>query len=414
MKTAKKQILMVGAVVVLVAIGVGGFLAAQAEIKAERERDMPVKPPTFVSRGADGQSVIKLDAETQQRVGLVTRALAAQSMRPEIVAYGTLQDDPSQSFMLRAPLPGTLRLSKEHNWPKLGDVLPDGAVIGAIELRLSPTDRVDLASKLAGAKADVEANAAVLEQDRLAYERLKTLNSEEKSVSDRALQEALAKLKGDEARAKAARETAAAIESASSAASGALGSLPLALSRGGEVAEVQANINENVESGQPIIRVARFDTMMATVSVPVGEHIDTKGATVSVLAVGHEDHPVAAELAGLAPAVDPKTLGQSLLLRIKENSIGLRPGAAVMARVQGAEKQGVVVPREAVVYFDGKPWVYLQTDKDTFVRRPVATDSARDGGFFVTSGMSGGQRIVTTGAQTLLSEELKSNIQISS
>ena len=73
---------------------------------------------------------------------------------------------------------------------------------------------------------------------------------------------------------------------------------------------------------------------------------------------------------------------------------------------------GVVVPRTAVVYAEGKTWAYVQTRADTFMRREVHLDHLTQDGWFVTSGLAASERVVVTGAQILLSEELKSQIQI--
>jgi len=73
---------------------------------------------------------------------------------------------------------------------------------------------------------------------------------------------------------------------------------------------------------------------------------------------------------------------------------------------------GVVVPHAAVVYAEGKTWAYVQTGADTFMRREVHLDHLTQDGWLITSGLAVGERVVVTGAQMLLSEELKSQIQI--
>jgi hypothetical protein len=70
-----------------------------------------------------------------------------------------------------------------------------------------------------------------------------------------------------------------------------------------------------------------------------------------------------------------------------------------------------VVPRPAVVRQAGKPWVYVQTSHEVFARRPVALEESAGDGWF-TQSLSPGDRVVITGAQTLLSEEFKSQIQV--
>jgi hypothetical protein len=72
----------------------------------------------------------------------------------------------------------------------------------------------------------------------------------------------------------------------------------------------------------------------------------------------------------------------------------------------GNQMQGVIVPTSAVVWSEGKAWVYRQTASDRFTRRSVPTDIAVERGLFVAQGVSPGDRVVTQGAQALLSEEL--------
>ena len=61
--------------------------------------------------------------------------------------------------------------------------------------------------------------------------------------------------------------------------------------------------------------------------------------------------------------------------------------------------------------FNGGTWVYLQNSADQFERREVQLDSPLPNGWFVTSGLKPQDKIVTTGAQQLLSEELKGQIE---
>jgi hypothetical protein len=68
--------------------------------------------------------------------------------------------------------------------------------------------------------------------------------------------------------------------------------------------------------------------------------------------------------------------------------------------------KGLIVPTPAVVWSEGKAWVYQQTATDRFARRAVPTDIPVKRGFFVTEGFSPGDKLVVQGAQALLSEEL--------
>jgi len=65
------------------------------------------------------------------------------------------------------------------------------------------------------------------------------------------------------------------------------------------------------------------------------------------------------------------------------------------------------VPREAVIRFNGTTWVYVQTADNTFQRTEAALDRPLEDGWFVREGLKPQDKVVTVGAQQLLSEELK-------
>src|SRR5207237_6025264 len=214
------------------------------------------------------------------------------------------------------PVVGVLRAQSGRNWPSIGETLSDGTSIGAVEPRLAPIERVDLVTRLSDARADVEAADAKVNAARAAFERARLLNADNKNISDRAVQEAEATLKTEEARLASAHRNVAELEAASTRQSAGTTPMPLNVARGGEVVEVLARPNETIESGQPILRVARFDNLLARVDVPAGEVVDRNLTMARIVAVGQEDHPFAAQRVSVAPTVDPATPGEGFLFRI--------------------------------------------------------------------------------------------------
>ncbi len=73
---------------------------------------------------------------------------------------------------------------------------------------------------------------------------------------------------------------------------------------------------------------------------------------------------------------------------------------------------GVVVPESAVVWLDGRAWAYLQKGRERFIRQEVATNHPVGKGWFVTKNFQAGDYVVVQGAQLLLSEEFRAQIQI--
>jgi hypothetical protein len=74
----------------------------------------------------------------------------------------------------------------------------------------------------------------------------------------------------------------------------------------------------------------------------------------------------------------------------------------------GEPLAGTVVPGDAIIRTEGSAWAYvLQTNAEDFVRLAVALDRPVDNGWFVTNGVTASNSVVATGAQMLLSEEMK-------
>jgi hypothetical protein len=120
--------------------------------------------------------------------------------------------------------------------------------------------------------------------------------------------------------------------------------------------------------------------------------------------LGDETNPVTADFADDC-GVDPVSQSQILLFSIRQK---LPPSLSVSGELKtsGNAVNGVVVPAAAVLRHEGKGWVYAQVETNRFVRVEVPLDALTDGGWFVPEGLSVTNRIVTTGAQTILSAEL--------
>mgnify|MGYP000873645820 CR=1 FL=1 len=411
MKRALRFVLGAAAVGIVAGLLIWSFLSNRAELAAEAQSEQPIASASRVSQNANGETIIRFPAEMQQRLEIQVDALAAASRPPEAVAYGHLEEDPSRSFVVRAPISGNLREAANHPWLEVGQTITDQIVVGEIEPRLAPADRISLGDRLSSAQADVESGRAAVAAAQSALNRARTLNADDKNVSDKAVQEAEARVAAEGARLAAANRSVKLIQSSLASMSGA--AIPLEAGRGGQVVEVMAHPGESVEAGQPILRVARFDRLLARVDVPAGDSIPASIHSATIAPLGYESRPIRAERVSLAAAVDPKTQGQAFLFRVSDPSFALRPGLSVTAYLQlpGAPRRGVVVPRAAVVRQSGRTWVYLQTAPDEFSRREVSLEEPSAEGWFTRS-LAAGARVVTTGAQALLSEELKSQIQV--
>lgn len=399
----------------LAAAAAGLILWAGLGDRNDESEEMGAEPEEESSRPAmstaDGDPLIKIEPAAQALAGLRSELLTAQALQPEMVAYGRLEEDPANSFMLRAPIAGVLRSGPAGKWPARGDRLAAGAAIGVIEPRFAPAERISLTGQWTTARGELNAGMAAQNSARAAYERARVLNADNKNVSDRTLEEAEARLKEQEERIKAARENVQLLEDALGAA-GPGAPIFLAAERGGEVVEIMAQPGEALESGAPILRIARLDQLLARIDLPAGQRIFSDALSARIIPTGYEDQPLRASRAALAPEADSQSRGQAFYFRLPEIPFGLRPGHALTAylSLSGAPRKGVIIPRSALVRVDGKAFAYVQISEDQFARKAVSLEVPVTGGYFVEEGFAPGDRVMTTGAQILLSEEFKSQI----
>ena len=368
-----------------------------------------VTAPAPVSHDEAGNVVVRFDDESQKRVGIQVQPLAAVQHQPELCAYGVLQEKPSHTFTLRAPLAGKVLPPPGRDWPALGSDWPADSVIGAIEPRLSPTERADLAARLADAQGNVEEVRALLSASLRSLESKRQLNVGQKVVSDQVLAEAEAAVKGHEAHLEASLATVKILSQSLAAATQPAAALPLAVPIKGRIVESPAGPNESVESGQPLLRIANYDHMMARVALPAGVKLDDKVDTARIAITGHEDRWFVGQFIALAPTADGVTAGPTYLFELAPAGLPVQPGMTVVAYLQlpGEPRQGVIVPRGAVIRYLGKSWIYAQSGPEQFARRELVAGVPLADGWFAAQGFKPGEPIVTVGAQNLLAEELR-------
>jgi hypothetical protein len=84
-------------------------------------------------------------------------------------------------------------------------------------------------------------------------------------------------------------------------------------------------------------------------------------------------------------------------------------GSSLYAWIEeyGESINGIFIPDQAVVWYANDPWIYTMHDTNLFVRIPVVNARKVTGGWLLEESLINDAMIVTSGSQTLLSEEFK-------
>jgi hypothetical protein len=240
-------------------------------------------------------------------------------------------------------------------------------------LDISPL--ASLVAELATAEAAGQASQAELK-------RLKTLAAQN-NASERAVQNAQAAATHDQAQIQSVR-------------------LRLLATWGSGIAQ-RNDLPDFVQS------LGSLASALIQIEVTAGDALPAPPSGARIFSLGNETNPIPAVLIGPAPVADPQMQGKGFLLLVSPNSSQLVPGAAVtgLLSLPGEPRSGVLLPRSAIIRFNGTTWIYQQTSDEVFQRKEVTLEDALENGWFVSAGLKAQDKVVTVGGQQLLSEELK-------
>ena len=245
---------------------------------------------------------------------------------------------------------------------------------------------IDLRTRYAAALADADTASAAQAASRQEYLRSQALYQDNQNVSLKSYQAVQAAYRSDRAGTQAA-------------------ALKLQNIRAAMRQQFGATLTHWALSTRSpeFDRLLNRQEVLLRITVPPGEGI---AAPARIKIDANDKRRLPAQLISPSPQSDPVIQGSAYIYRA---AAPLASGTLVAAYLPTAKKgtPGMVVPADAIVWYGGQPWAYVQINATQFARYPVPEESPMQGGFFVTRGFKADQRVVVSGAQLLLSEELK-------
>ena len=259
--------------------------------------------------------------------------------------------------------------------------------IQALGVVLSSLELNDLHNAHAAAKAQAEAASATADASGKEYARLKALNADERNVSDKTLQTAEALFRSDEAHQGTSVEALLTVEQNARQ------------QWGPRLADAIVNNTALFR------RLATQQDVLVQVTLS-GTYLSLPPQTIRLQSPGGGF--AEATLISSAPRTDPRFQGQSFFYSASAKKTGLVPGMNLSAYLPaGPEEQGYLLPEASVVWWQGKAWAYLEENKGQYMKRELPASGSIANGWFVPKEFVEGKPVVVTGAQLLLSNELR-------
>jgi hypothetical protein len=160
------------------------------------------------------------------------------------------------------------------------------------------------------------------------------------------------------------------------------------------------------EDSPELLALASGETKLVHLTFPLGSLGDASPARVRLAHINASQSGKSWESRSIwgAPA-DATVPGKSFFATLKGADASEGDHLLTWASV-GAPEPGVLVPASAVVVSQGKFWCYVEKKPGTFERVELDPSRPTADGYFVTQGISAGDKIVTAAAGQLLAREM--------
>ena len=343
-------VLLMAGVAVIGTIVVKGYLKGREEAAAEAARGQPVKPPIRAKVSKEGDAQVSLSDKEQERIGLKIESPKLKRVQRSTRAYGTVLD---------------------------------------------LANLTTLSNNSATAQSQLDSAKAKLTASQPAFERAQTL-LKSKTGTQVQVQTTEAVYLVDKASVAAADSQVHALAATA-------------------IQEFGTVLGKALNERDPLVtRLIERRAYLLQITLPPGAAVPAP-PTASVQ-LASTATPIEASYLSPATRTDPRIQGPSYFYLAPGDS-GVLPGMNVVASLAtGAKADVYVISPSAIVWWSGRSWVYEKSGDDDFVRREIHLDGQNDktGNYLVAiKDLPGNDpEIVTTGAQLLLSEEFRSQIEV--
>jgi hypothetical protein len=250
---------------------------------------------------------------------------------------------------------------------------------------------IEMADNLASARTQLAVARARLDAARAAFERARASLAAAGNVSAAQVEAAEAIFKAEQAGEAGAQAHADTLVASAGRAWGPVLGRALA------------------ERNDAVLRLLDRRETLLQVSIAQGDRLEHPPRGAELLD-GSARVPL--RFVSWAPKADPRLPGASLLFAAASRD-ALVPGATWPVQIAlPTEVQGGIVPTSAIVWSQGHAWFFVRSGEKRFERHPLGATATATAGGFVVPEVDDDDEIVIQGAQTLLSEEQRGQIDL--
>ena len=390
---------------------------------------------------AAGPDEVPFLLEQQWRIGLRLHEVAREDLTARLRVPGKVVARHGNDAHVTPPVAGAI-VPPPGGLPELGERVAKGQLLGFIRPPLPATDLAALAAnraqltalrqtlllertgltvrrtELTAKKLELETTIEFAERTaaRLADLAEKGLaTDQENDDAARALATARTELTGTEgllaqvARAVAQLDDLLPAEGVGDDARSTDLLLPLHAPIGGELVAAECIQGQSFAPPDSIFEIVESDVVWVEARVPEFDLPGLPAAPLARLHVPGDDATSidlraidGARLVHVAPVVDSETHTARMLFEVPNGDRRLRVGQSLDVRLESRRRpDALAVPRDAVLYEDGRPIAYVVVGGETFQKRYLEVGVTDGDRVEVLAGLDEGERVAGRGAATI-------------
>jgi cobalt-zinc-cadmium efflux system membrane fusion protein len=370
--------------------------------------DQSERVKTKVIVAPDGS--IHLKPEQIKANGIETSEVLESAVTASITATGRVKARAGGEAQVFSPFPGKL-IAESARLPRPGDFVRLGQIIGEVEQQFVASERLQMTATTVQLEAGIEQAQQEVNLRQTEVNRAQQLY-DGGAIPLKQLQSAQFDLKTASSKLEAAVRTRKQYEEAQSQSNTSARKAPITIPISGTITSVDLAAGQQVDPSKSLLTVIDLNDVWIEAAVHENDLSRARHAkSAEVQAPG--THAITGRLVTVGNVVDAENRTVPVTFNVANSGGALKIGMYVDVRIPtGPEAKALTIPAAAVLPEQGSTSVFVETQPGVYLKRVVTLGERAGGAAVVMSGLSKGERVVSTGAQMLRSESLKAQIPV--
>lgn len=386
-------------------------LALQGCGSTHSETQPSDKPSTANDSQPAIRGEVRLNPDQIEGNNLQTAEVVEGTVAPTIVAIAHVRTRAGGESEILSPFAGML--VGEPALPKVGDAVPKGQHLADVEEQFVASEKLQMATATIQFEAEIQQAQQELDLKRTELGRAQQLY-EGGAIPLKQLQAAELEVKQAQTKIDAARRSKEQYDAAQSAVNSQPRRAAVSAPISGVVLSVDATMGQQVDASRRLLTIADLSTVWVEAAVherdlpKVGA---AKEAEIVIPSSGNK--AITGRLVTVGNLVDPQNRTVPIIFAVENPAKLLKIGMYVQAQIAtGSAAKALLVPASAVLSDQSGDSVYIQSQPGVYRLTAVRLGARKGDLVVVTSGLQEGEKVVSVGAESLLSESRKAEIPV--